>query len=143
MFGLASPGNDDLGVGLKSVLSPSPTVQAATHFTCRAGVACFVQQQNSCNNGSVKWIGWRIPFVTDQAECWHHVPGLGAPMCFPSGQSQGCRDVAGTIPYHEGEFCCFTFALENVLLGPPVVPFYPFFGEGSPTKIDYRKKKVP
>ena len=27
------------------------------------------------------------------------------------------------------------------LLGPPVVPFYPFFGEGSPTtKIDYRKK---
>ena len=25
-------------------------------------------------------------------------------------------------------------------LGPPVVPFYPFFGEGSPTKIDYRKK---
>ena len=26
------------------------------------------------------------------------------------------------------------------LLGPPVVPFYPFFGEGSPTKIDYSKK---
>ena len=26
------------------------------------------------------------------------------------------------------------------LLGPPVVPFYPFCGEGSPTKIDYRKK---
>ena len=25
------------------------------------------------------------------------------------------------------------------LLGPPVVPFYPFLGEGSPTKIDYRK----
>ena len=25
-------------------------------------------------------------------------------------------------------------------LGPPVVPFYPFLGEGSPTKIDYRKK---
>ena len=22
----------------------------------------------------------------------------------------------------------------------PVVPFYPFTGEGSPTKIDYRKK---
>ena len=28
-------------------------------------------------------------------------------------------------------------------LGPPVVPFYPFFGEGSPTKIDYRIKLVP
>ena len=26
-----------------------------------------------------------------------------------------------------------------VTLGPPV-PFYPFLGEGSPTKIDYRKK---
>ena len=25
-------------------------------------------------------------------------------------------------------------------LGPPVVPFYPFLGEGSPTKLDYRKK---
>ena len=25
-------------------------------------------------------------------------------------------------------------------LGPPVVPFYPFLREGSPTKIDYRKK---
>ena len=26
------------------------------------------------------------------------------------------------------------------LLGPPVVPFYPFFGGRGPTKIDYRKK---
>ena len=26
------------------------------------------------------------------------------------------------------------------MLVPPVVPFYPFLGEGSPTKIDYRKK---
>ena len=25
-------------------------------------------------------------------------------------------------------------------LGAPVVPVYPFVGEGSPTKIDYRKK---
>ena len=24
--------------------------------------------------------------------------------------------------------------------GPPVVPFYPFSGEGSPTKIDYERK---
>ena len=28
-------------------------------------------------------------------------------------------------------------------LGPPVVPFSHFWGEGSPTKIDYRKKLVP
>ena len=27
------------------------------------------------------------------------------------------------------------------ILGPPVASFYPFFGEGSPTKIDYRKRK--
>ena len=26
------------------------------------------------------------------------------------------------------------------LLGPAVVPFYLFFGEGSPTKIDYRRR---
>ena len=25
-------------------------------------------------------------------------------------------------------------------LGPPVVPFYPFWGEGSPIKVDYRQK---
>ena len=34
----------------------------------------------------------------------------------------------------------FPTALQRSLLGPPVVPFYPFWGEGSPTKIDYRKK---
>ena len=28
-------------------------------------------------------------------------------------------------------------------LGPPVVPFYPCLGEGSPTKIDYGKKEYP
>ena len=28
-------------------------------------------------------------------------------------------------------------------LGPAVVPFYPFLGEGSPTKIDYREKGTP
>ena len=27
-----------------------------------------------------------------------------------------------------------------VILGPPVVPFYPFLGEGSPTQIDYITK---
>ena len=33
--------------------------------------------------------------------------------------------------------------LINERLGPPVEPFYPFSGEGSPTKIDYRKKGYP
>ena len=36
-----------------------------------------------------------------------------------------------------------TLSRENQILGPPVVPFYPFLGEGSPAKIDYRKKLVP
>ena len=30
--------------------------------------------------------------------------------------------------------------LEATRLGPPVLPVYPFLGEGSPTKIDYGKK---
>ena len=30
----------------------------------------------------------------------------------------------------------------ETLLGPPVVPFSPFWGEGSPTSLDYRKKLV-
>ena len=31
-----------------------------------------------------------------------------------------------------------------IYLGPPVVPFYPFFGwEGSPTKINYSQELVP
>ena len=32
------------------------------------------------------------------------------------------------------------FGGKKPFLGLPVVPIYPFFGEGSPTKIDYRKK---
>ena len=37
-----------------------------------------------------------------------------------------------------------TLGNEGEELGPPVVPFLnPFWGEGSPTKIDYRKKGYP
>ena len=32
------------------------------------------------------------------------------------------------------------FPLNQPPLGPPVVAFYPFLGEGSPTKLDYRKR---
>ena len=32
---------------------------------------------------------------------------------------------------------------KSPVLGPPVVPFYPFLGKGPPTKIDYRKKGAP
>ena len=34
----------------------------------------------------------------------------------------------------------FQFETFFAQLGPAVVPFYPFLGEGSPTKIDSRKK---
>ena len=36
-------------------------------------------------------------------------------------------------------FCFSSLRCLGKRLGPPVVPFYPFFGEGSPSKIDYRK----
>ena len=44
------------------------------------------------------------------------------------GHSKGSSPMH--IPGPAGRVC---------LLGPPVVPFYPFLGEGSPTKIDHRK----
>ena len=34
----------------------------------------------------------------------------------------------------------FPFLMASQEIGDLVVPFYPFLGEGSPTKIDYRKK---
>ena len=42
-----------------------------------------------------------------------------------------------------GSVLCTNACLRYSLLTTsrsPVVPFYPFLGEGSPTKIDYRKK---
>ena len=39
-----------------------------------------------------------------------------------------------------GPPCFKNYSHVSYPLGPPVVPFYPFFGEGSPTKLDYRKK---
>ena len=35
------------------------------------------------------------------------------------------------------------FTPSGWLLGPPVVPFYLFLAEGSPTTIGYRKKRYP
>ena len=43
----------------------------------------------------------------------------------------------------ERQFTNHNLGLQSLLLrviGPPVVPFYPFVGEGSPTKLDYIKK---
>ena len=38
-------------------------------------------------------------------------------------------------------FCLHHFVFgEDGSLGPPVVPFYPLLGEGSPAKLGYQKK---
>ena len=39
--------------------------------------------------------------------------------------------------------CTLQTKTTGLSLGPPVVPFYPFLGEGSTTKTDYRKKLEP
>ena len=57
----------------------------------------------------------------------------------PSVEASGARSVAIRLmtqakrPKRDGRDT-------NSCLGPPVVPFCPFLGEGSPTEIDYRKK---
>ena len=52
-----------------------------------------------------------------------------------------------TLPGASNEACCerpgcWAFCVQNTRpkLGPPAVPFCPLWGEGSPAKIDYRKK---
>ena len=42
----------------------------------------------------------------------------------------------------QGWFACNICGIHRSItqLSPPVLPFSPLFGEGSPTKIDYRKK---
>ena len=61
----------------------------------------------------------------------------GSPCTFrPPGRQvlQSCRTHRAT---GHGVFGCLL-----PKLGPPVLPFDPFFGEGSPAKIDYKKEVV-
>ena len=48
---------------------------------------------------------------------------------------------SGKLDRHTGHVLVQVSKLR--LLGPPVLPFYLFFGEGSTTKIDYRQKGYP
>ena len=69
-------------------------------------------------------------------------------LCFETWRVQLVQHpFVGHLSRHRKHVVVFSFGfalnLNQPLLGPPVVPFYPFLGEGSPTKIDYRKRLVP
>ena len=58
-------------------------------------------------------------------------------MLFHLGLRRASLGKAGALQ----SFLLNTLTGTHAILGPPVVPFYQLFpGEGSPTKIDYRKK---
>ena len=66
---------------------------------------------------------WKPPVQSGSFRfSFHQDKGLGQQDCF----KMGCLNVK-----HE---------LNKCNLGPPLVPFYSFLVEGSPTTIDYRKK---
>ena len=54
-----------------------------------------------------------------------------------SASSSGLRSIQVALMAGLGSL--YQFGLAN-LCDTPVVPFFPFLGEGSPTKIGYRKK---
>ena len=63
---------------------------------------------------------------------------FGFPYTLPSMIMEPDSGVLGP----EGQVSCETGGRVKTHLGPPVVPFCPFFGgEGSPTKIDDRERK--
>ena len=59
---------------------------------------------------------------------WHASPKRGELAHWKKLAHPACLEIGG--PPKNGGFS---------LLGSPVVPFYPFLGEGSPAKKDYRK----
>ena len=94
-------------------------------------------------------------------------PGKRASRCTTSTSWMRCADPSRLVPHSPGPVTRAVFMLPResscdrwispILLRvalvswrkgkrqlPPVVPFYPFLGEGSPTKIDCRKRnRVP
>ena len=79
----------------------------------------------------------------------------GSSLCFPFGgfHARAPRNLKGAVRFFLRQHLkrgppplsrvpSFVFWPHGTFqqLGPPVVPFYPFLGEGSPTKIDYRRK---
>ena len=56
------------------------------------------------------------------------------------GRTLGLWFTTDHLPYRNCSGEGFGCILHFISQGPPVLPFYPFLAEGSPTKIDYRKK---
>ena len=54
---------------------------------------------------------------------------------FSWGEIRTRGAVFNAVGVQQPPQCC-----QVLCLGPPIVPFYPFLGEGSPTKTNYRKK---
>ena len=76
---------------------------------------------------------------------------LGSRKLQSTGYAQHLRELTDPVSNKLTKICvcasCFKgAAVQGNQLGaggPPVVPFDPFLGEGSPTKIDYRKSWYP
>ena len=79
--------------------------------------------------GSIGGLDWFEPLVFVEGK-WETAPSP------PNHQSKPALGAK----LSRGPDGCKTTCLKGKL-GPPVVPFYPFLGEGSPTNIDYRKKR--
>ena len=103
----------------------------------------------------MSWINhWPIIYQTAHVLTGFHpswTPAAGNQLCTQGPilvDSYGVSDEPLLLnPHYE-----FGLTLELLLawvfcevgkLGPPLVPFYPFLEEGSPTKIDYRNKGYP
>ena len=75
--------------------------------------------------------------------------GYMHPLCFDGGLNPGakissdCRlgpDHAETLVFGMNLAVATRSPLPRAMLGPPVVPFDPFLGEGSPTKNGLQKE---
>ena len=86
--------------------------------------------------------GWWTDIIHANAPFAICILGLAAPTklqtplqktMFLFGRTKGCR-------LERNKYETLTATMDGPTLGPPVVPVYPFLGEGSSTKTDYRKK---
>ena len=87
-------------------------------------------EKSTLEEGIFVWSRMARLFPSNKTTLQLEDPGL----CSPALQGT-VADRAGWPVVHR-----MFVSWPPLLLGPPVVPFYPCLAEGSPTKIDYRKK---